>query len=133
MSPSSSVVCSCERIAKSQYRQHVAPTSITVYPYSVGVIRQIIVAPLDGRTRPKGLTTQTFQRGAMMAQNSLTLNIPKPELANGESLIIRVLDDKVAKSNRIWIEVEDAKGEMVHSNTVDLELRFAAHRNQAAV
>ncbi|MAZ86838.1 MAG: hypothetical protein CL693_04295 [Cellvibrionaceae bacterium] len=69
----------------------------------------------------------------MMAQNSLTLNIPKPELANGESLIIRVLDDKVAKSNRIWIEVEDAKGEMVHSNTVDLELRFAAHRNQAAV
>ncbi len=64
-----------------------------------------------------------------MAQNSLTLNMPKPELANGESLIIRVLDDKVAKGNRIWIEVEDAKGAMVHSNTIDLELRFAAHRS----
>jgi len=61
-----------------------------------------------------------------MAAQSLTLNIPKPELGQGESLLVRILDDNVARSNRVWLEVEDAHGTMVHSNTLDIQLEFAA-------
>lgn len=61
-----------------------------------------------------------------MATQSLTLNIPKPELGKGESWLVRILDDNVARSNRVWLEVEDAEGIMVHSTTLDIQLEFAA-------
>ena len=83
-------------------------------------------ASLDGGNRPERLTTHTYTEGDYMATNILSLNIPKPELAKGESLIIRVFDEKVTQSNRVWLEVEDSKGGLVYGNTLDIELQFAA-------